>query len=109
MNRLHALLKEIKPAIRTPWLNGAAKLPRNTLNKHYARGQFTCHVKHAPAIVRVLSQKFGVCMVGDYRVRFSSPFFWAINYERSETFAMGDAELVEWMLEDIDSPAKATK
>lgn len=107
MNRLNHLLQEIKPAIKTPWLNEAAKLPNNTINKHYANGAFVCSPKHAPAIVRALCAKFGGVVLGQYFLEYLGEQGFAANTPIRRLY-FNEAEFVQWMSEEFHQ-AQATK
>lgn len=69
----HDFLSKIRPLVNASGLEKAAKLPRNTLGKHYrwADGKpdgRPCHYSHFPAIVRALCAKFGTVEVGLWRI-----------------------------------------
>lgn len=67
------LLNKIRPLVNASGLESAAKLPKNTLGKHYRwadgkpDGQ-ACHPKHFPAIVRALCGTFGCIEINGWRI-----------------------------------------
>lgn len=66
-------LLKIRPLVKASGLEKKAGLPRNVITKHYTfadgkpNGQ-SCHVKHAPAIVRALCAVFGCIEVNGWRI-----------------------------------------
>lgn len=73
MSALNSLLYRIRPLVNASGLEVAAKLPRNTLGKHYRwadgkpNGQ-PCHRSHFPAIVRTLCAVFGCIELDGWRI-----------------------------------------
>lgn len=69
----HDFLTKIRPLVNASGLEIAAKLPTNTLGKHYRyadgkpNGQ-PCHQKHFRAIVRALCAAFGVIEIDGWRI-----------------------------------------
>lgn len=69
----HDFLTKIRPLVNASGLEQAARLPTNTLGKHYRwadgkpNGQ-ACHPKHFPAIVRALCAVFGVIEINGWRI-----------------------------------------
>ncbi len=69
----HDFLTKIRPLVNARGLEKTARLPGNTLGKHYRYadgkpdGQ-PCHEKHFTAIVRALCAIFGTIEIGGWRI-----------------------------------------
>lgn len=69
----HDFLTKIRPLVNASALEKAARLPSNTLGKHYRyedgklNGQ-PCNQKHFPAIVRALCATFGMLEIDGWRI-----------------------------------------